>query len=238
MLDVRGLWKAFGGVVAVRDLTFVVREGEIVGLLGPNGSGKTTVFNLVTGLIAADRGEIWFAGTPIAGLPAHRRASLGIARTFQLVRTLGRLSVRDNVAVARMWGTGRQRSPDRARADADELLARVGLAGHAEKPAVALTLAERRRLEVARALAAGPRLLLLDEPLAGLSEEEVGAEIALFRRLRDEGITLVLVEHAVAAVRALCDRVVFLHAGEKVAEGAPDDVLAHPRVVDVYLGDG
>ncbi|MCS7235542.1 MAG: ABC transporter ATP-binding protein [Armatimonadota bacterium] len=228
--------KRFGGVQAVRELDLEVGEGEIFGLLGPNGSGKTTVFNLVAGVLAPDAGEIRFGGVLLNGLPPHRRAALGVARTFQLVRSLGRLSVADNVAVARLYGATPARSVDAARQEASQLLALVGLAGKAHLPAASLNLAERRRLEVARALATRPRLLLLDEPLAGLNADEVQAEVGLFRRLREEGLTLVLVEHNVPAVRSLCDRVAFLHAGEKVAEGSPEQVLSHPRVVEVYLG--
>jgi branched-chain amino acid transport system ATP-binding protein len=236
LLQLRGLCKRFGGVQAVRDLDLDVAEGEIFGLLGPNGSGKTTVFNLVAGVLPADSGHIWFRGTLLDHLPPHRRAALGVARTFQLVRSLPRLSVADNVAVARLYGPAPAGSVHTARREALQLLEWVGLRGKAELPAGALNLAERRRLEVARALAARPRLLLLDEPFAGLNADEVEAEVALFRRLRTEGLTLVLVEHNVPAVRGLCDRVAFLNSGEKVAEGSPADVLAHPRVVEVYLG--
>lgn len=232
----RGLCKRFGGVQAVRDLDLDVREQEVFGLMGPNGSGKTTVFNLVAGVLPPDAGEIRFQGVLLNPLPPHRRAALGVARTFQLVRSLARLSVQDNVAVARLYGASAIRSVDRARREALEVLQLVGQGPKAQLPAGSLNLAERRRLEVARALAMRPRLLLLDEPFAGLNSEEVEAEVRLFLRLRDEGLTLVLVEHNVPALRALCDRVAFLNSGEKVAEGPPDEVLAHPRVVDVYLG--
>ncbi len=236
MLQLRGLCKRFGGVQAVRDLDLDVCSGEVFGLLGPNGSGKTTVFNLVAGVLQADAGEIRFQGTLLNHLPPHRRACLGIARTFQLVRSLARLSVVDNVAVARLYGASPARSVDAARAEATELLGLVGLTEKAHLPAGSLNLAERRRLEVARALATRPRLLLLDEPFAGLNAAEVEGEMALFRRLRQDGLTLVLVEHNVPALRSLCDRVAFLNSGEKLAEGRPEEVLSHPRVVDVYLG--
>ncbi|MCS7172351.1 MAG: ABC transporter ATP-binding protein [Armatimonadetes bacterium] len=223
---------------AVRDLTFHVEEGEIFGLLGPNGSGKTTVFSLVAGTLRPDRGDIRFQGIPLNGVPAHRRATLGIARTFQLVRSLHHLSTLDNVAVARLYGAQPASSISIARREAEELLNLVGLHGKAFLPAGQLNLAERRRLEVARVLAIRPRLLLLDEPFAGLNPEEVQAEILLFQRLRAEGLTLVLVEHNVSAVRALCGRVAFLNSGEKIAEGSCEEVLSHPRVVDIYLGRG
>ncbi len=236
LLQVRGLCKRFGGVQAVRDLDLDVGEREIFGLLGPNGSGKTTVFNLVAGVLPADAGEIRFRGVLLNALPPHRRAALGVARTFQLVRSLARMTVTDNVAVGRLYGTSPARSVDGARREAAQLLDLVGLADKAGLPAGSLNLAERRRLEVARALATRPRLLLLDEPFAGLNADEVEAEVRLFHRLREEGLTLILVEHNVPAVRALCDRVAFLNSGEKIAEGRPDDVLSHPRVVEVYLG--
>ncbi len=236
ILEVRGLWKAFGGVQAVRDLTFHVEEGEIFGLVGPNGSGKTTVFNLVAGTLRPDRGEIRFRGVSLDGVPTHRRAAMGIARTFQLVRSLQHLSVLDNVAVARLYGAHPAGSVQSAREEAEALLRLVGLGEKGHLRAGQLNLSERRRLEVARALAARPRLLLLDEPFAGLNAEEIQTELELFRRLRDEGLTLVLVEHLVPVVRALCDRVAFLNSGEKVAEGRPEEVLAHPQVVELYLG--
>ncbi len=236
ILQVQGLRKAFGGVQAVRDLTFEVQEGEVFGLLGPNGSGKTTVFNLVAGVLRADAGEVRFRGVVLNTLPPHQRVALGIARTFQLVRSLPRLSVLDNVAVARLYGAVPSSSLEVARQEALELLALVGLQEKAGIPAAALNLAERRRLEVARALGTRPRLLLLDEPFAGLNEEEVDAEVRLFQRLRQEGLTLVLVEHNVRAVRSLCDRVAFLNSGEKLAEGRPEEVLSHPGVLEVYFG--
>lgn len=236
LLRVRGVSKRFGGVQALRNLDLEVAEGEVFGLLGPNGSGKTTALNLIAGVLSPDAGEIWFRGKLLNRLPPHRRAGLGVARTFQLVRSLARLSVADNVAVARLYGASPVPSVEAARREAVEVLALVGLEGKARLPAGSLNLAERRRLEVARALATRPRLLLLDEPFAGLNVDEVEGEVALFRRLRAEGLTLILVEHNVPALRSLCDRVAFLNSGEKLAEGRPEEVLSHPRVVEVYLG--
>ena len=236
LLDARGLAKTFGGLRAVNDLSFTVRAGEILGLIGPNGSGKTTVFNLIAGSLAPDRGAVVFDGRDITRVPPHRRAALGIARTFQLIRALSALSVLDNVLVARLYGRERASRLAQARSEALECLQFCGLADLAGRAAGTLTLAERKRLEVARALAAGPRLLLLDEPAAGLNPTEVGALLALFRRLRGGGITLVIVEHNVGAVRDLCDRVVVLDAGRKIAEGRPDEALKRAAVVEVYLG--
>lgn len=236
LLEARGLVKTFGGLRAVNDLSFGVRNGEILGLLGPNGSGKTTVFNLIAGRLGPDRGAVYFGGRDITRLAPHRRAALGIIRTFQLVRALTGLSVLENVLVARLYGRARAATQREARTDAVECLRFVGLAAVADRPAAALTLGERKRLEVARALAAGPRLLLLDEPAAGLNPTEVGGLLALMRRLRAGGITMVIVEHNVAAMRDLCDRIVVLNAGRKIAEGLPAEALDHAAVVEVYLG--
>lgn len=236
LLEVRGLSKAFGGLRAVDALFFSVQEGQILGLLGPNGSGKTTVFNLIAGAFPSNGGEVYFAGRPITRCAASLRATLGIARTFQLVRTLPNLSALDNVFVARLYGREQSASLSDARAEALTLLALVGLSDKAAAPALKLTLAERKKLEIARALASRPRLLLLDEPAAGLNPVEVDAALALFRELRAGGITLVIVEHNVRAVRTVCDRVIVLNAGKKIAEGTPEEALEHAAVVQVYLG--
>jgi branched-chain amino acid transport system ATP-binding protein len=236
LLETRGLVKAFGGLRAVNDLSFGVRAGEILGLLGPNGSGKTTVFNLIAGAQAPDRGAVFFDGRDITRLAPHRRAALGIVRTFQLVRALAGLSVLDNVLVARLYGRARATGLEKGRSEALTCLRFVGLGAVAGRPAAALTLGERKRLEVARALAAAPRLLLLDEPAAGLNPTEVGGLLTLIRGLRADGITIVIVEHNVGAIRELCDRVVVLNAGRKIAEGRPADALDHAAVVEVYLG--
>lgn len=236
LLEARGLAKTFGGLRAVEDLSFAVRAGEILGLLGPNGSGKTTAFNLIAGTLAPDRGAVYFDGRDVTGFAPHRRAALGIARTFQLVRALSGLAVLDNVLVARLYGHVRAGDIAGARAEALECLEFVGLAAKADRPAGTLTLAERKSLEVARALAVSPRLLLLDEPAAGLNSTEVAALLVLLRRIRAGGITIVIVEHNVGAMRDLCDRAVVLNAGRTIAEGRPHEVLEHAGVVEVYLG--
>ncbi|HLJ61415.1 MAG TPA: ABC transporter ATP-binding protein [bacterium] len=236
LLEVEALSKMFGGLRAVDRLSFVVGEGEIVGLLGPNGSGKTTTFNLVAGALRADAGEIRFAGRRITRSAPSLRAQLGIARTFQLVRMFPNLTVLENVLVGRLYGRDRVASPVQARTEALALLELVGIGQKRDVPAADLTLGERKRLEIARALATRPRLVLLDEPAAGLTPREVDAAIALFRQIRAQGTAIALVEHNVRAVRALCDRVVVLHAGKQIAEGTPEHVFAHAAVVQAYLG--
>ncbi len=237
LLGVRGLTKAFGGLVAVRDLSFDVPVGAIIGLIGPNGSGKTTVLNLVTGELAPDAGSIWFNGRDLRGVPSFRICRARIARTFQLVRVLPHMTTRENVMLGRLFGSD-PTSPATAGVEADALLDRVGLAGHAELSGAQLTYIDQKRVELARAIATRPQLLLLDEWLAGLNPTELGIGIELIRQIRRDGITIVMIEHVMEAIRALCDRVVVMSAGERIAEGHPDAVLADPHVVHAYLGDG
>jgi ABC-type branched-subunit amino acid transport system ATPase component len=238
LLQVEGLTRAFGGLVAVDGLSFTVTEGEILGLLGPNGSGKTTAFNLIAGALPTDAGRVVFSGRDITRAPAHRRARAGIARTFQLIRPLPHLSALDNVLVARLYGRGTARAVGSARDECLRYLDLVGLAAKAATRAANLTLAERKRLELARALATDPRILLLDEPLGGLATSEVDVTLNLFRQIRAGGVTLVIVEHNVLAMRTICERVIVLNYGRQVAEGKPDEVLARPEVIQVYLGTG
>jgi len=235
MLAVSGLTRRFGGLLAVDGVGLDVGRGQIVGLLGPNGSGKTTVLNLISGALAPDGGTVLLDGTPIAGLAAHRVARLGVARTFQLVRVLGSMTCHENVLVGAAFGTTRGWGASARRA-ADELLARVGLAGRGDTPTSALTYIDQKRLELARALAQRPRLLLLDEWLAGLNPTELAEGIALVRSLREEGMTILMVEHVMDAIRSLCDRCVVMNVGRTIAEGTPDAVLADPEVVRAYLG--
>src|SRR5262245_27738287 len=234
-LSIRGLDKAFGGLVAVRDLSFDVAEGAITGLIGPNGSGKTTVLNLVTGELRPDRGAVILDGKDIAGWPPFRICRARIARTFQLVRVLPHTSVRENVMLGRMFGST-PADPARAGAEAEALIERVGLAGRADMRGAQLTYIDQKRLELARALACRPRLLLLDEWLAGLNPTELQTGIGLIRLIRAEGIAIVMVEHVMEAIRALCDSVVVMNAGERIAAGTPDTVLSDPAVMRAYLG--
>lgn len=235
VLHVEGLMRAFGGLVAVNNLSFGVGEGEILGLLGPNGSGKTTALNLMSGMLRPDSGSIRLKGQDIAGLPTYRIARLGLARTFQLVRVLDGMDCCENILAGLAF-----RKPHLPEANSDayalKLLDRVGLGGQGSRPAADLTYIDRKRLELARALAAKPTLLLLDEWLAGLNPSELTIGIDLIRSLKSEGITVVLVEHVMTAVRALCDRCVVMSSGRKIAEGTTEDVLSNAVVVEAYLG--
>ena len=228
--------KAFGGLVAVDSMGFDLRRGEILGLIGPNGSGKTTALNLISGALSPDGGEIALSGEPITMLPAHRIAQRGIARTFQLVRVLPASSCLENVIAGlafhspAVWGVA---ADTRARL----LLSRVGLADKVATPARQLTYLDQKRLELARALALSPKLLLLDEWLAGLNASELQVGIALVKLLREEGSTIVIVEHVMDAIRSLCDRCVVMNAGRKIAEGPPAAVLADRDVIHAYLGE-
>lgn len=236
LLRIEKLTRAFGGLVAVNGLSFEVREGEILGLLGPNGSGKTTALNLVSGTLAADAGRVLLDGRDVTGLAPHRISQLGIARTFQLVRVLPSMSCAENVLAGVAFGRDAAWG-DAAREKAAALLARVGLGGKADFLAGALTYVDQKRLELARALALSPRLLLLDEWLAGLNPTELLEGIALIRSLREEGRTVVMVEHVMDAIRALADRCVVMNAGRLIAEGPSAAVLSDREVIRAYLGD-
>jgi branched-chain amino acid transport system ATP-binding protein len=232
-LTVQGATKRFEGLVAVADVSFQVAEGELVSIIGPNGAGKTTLFNLLTGQLAPTAGRILFEGTDISRLPPHRRARLGFGRTFQISQPLTSLTVLENVMIGAFLRHARLGD---AAIHAQAVLDLVGLGERAGERAVALTLSERRRLEVARAIALEPRIILLDEVMAGLNQTEVDAVIALIRMLSARGFTILLIEHNLKVVRAFSRRVIVLDRGAKIAEGSAEEVLANPVVVEAYVG--
>jgi branched-chain amino acid transport system ATP-binding protein len=237
ILEVDRVTKRFNGVDAVKGVSFAVPEGTIFGLMGANGAGKTTIFSMIAGHERPTSGEIRFQGRPIQGLRPWRISRLGIARTFQIVRPFPALTGRENVALAALYGAGREASPARARRTADKILDEVGLAALADKEARHLTLASRKRLEIARALGARPKLLLLDEVLAGLTPTEVEAAVELLLQVqRQHQLTIIMVEHVLRALMNLCTQIVVLHHGEKIAEGTPQAVSADPLVVEAYFG--
>lgn len=235
MLECRAVTMRFGGVRALDGCTLAAREGEILGLVGPNGSGKSTLINVVTGQYAPVGGRITFAGRDITGLPPSAICRLGLARTYQIPRPFGSMTVRENVAVACMFGREGY-DPARARDEAGQWLHFTGLERKADVTVHALTLHERKFLELARALACRPALLLLDEVLAGLTLQEVDAGIALIRKIHQSGVTIVFVEHLMRAVVALAGRIVVLNNGTPIAAGRPQDVMRDPAVIRAYLG--
>ena len=234
ILEVRGVTKRFAGLVANDDVSFSVGEGEIVSIIGPNGAGKSTLFACVTGFHRPNAGQVLWRGRDITGFPADRVCRMGIARTFQIVQVIGDMTVLENVMTGAFL-----RSPRRAaaRRRAEEVLAVTGLVDRHDFLGTSLTIADKKRLEVAMALATAPRLLMLDESMAGLTPVELQQIIALLREVRRRGVTLVIVEHVMEAVMQLSDRVIVLNSGRKLAEGTPREVVADPRVVQAYLGE-
>jgi branched-chain amino acid transport system ATP-binding protein len=234
-LEVRGVSKRFGGLLAVADASFSVAEGSITGLIGPNGAGKTTLFAIVSGFEPPTTGEVLWRGARITGQAPHRLAQAGIARTFQIVQPFAGLSVRENIAVGAFL---RHRGRAEAIALAEQVAAQVGLTGELDKPAAALTVAGRKRVELAKALATQPSLLLLDEVLAGLNPSEVRDIVPVVRGIRDMGITVLMIEHVMQAVMNLCEAVHVLAQGRIIASGTPAEVVANPAVIEAYLGHG
>jgi branched-chain amino acid transport system ATP-binding protein len=235
ILELRGVSRFFGGLRALHDVSFGLAPGEIVGLIGPNGAGKTTLVNLVTGVYRPSAGTIAFEGRRIDGRKPYQISRLGVARTFQIVQPFPRMTVLENVAAGALFAA-RARSLQEARTAALEHLAFVGLAEQARVPAATLTLAHRKRLELAKSLAMKPRLLLLDEVNAGLNPAEIDQALRLIRALAERGLTILIIEHLMKVVMTLCTRIVVLHHGELIAEGPPEAIVNDPRVVEAYLG--
>jgi branched-chain amino acid transport system ATP-binding protein len=237
VLEGEGVTKYFGGLAAISDVDFYVDEGEVVGLIGPNGAGKTTLFNLISASLVPKPGIIRFKGIDITGMKPHRICHMGIARTFQTIKIFANLPVFDNVRVGSLFGTSEKLSPAEADKETAELLDFVGLSDSSHIPARDLTLANQKRLEVARALATRPEVLLLDELMAGLTHTELTQAMALVKKIHDKGITIVMIEHVMRAIMNVCDRIIVLHHGEKIAEGTPQEIANSKTVVEVYLGE-
>jgi branched-chain amino acid transport system ATP-binding protein len=237
ILEGEGVTKHFGGLAAVSNVTFDVEQGEVVGLIGPNGAGKTTLFNLISGALAPQSGTVRFKAENIAGLKPHRICKKGVARTFQSVKVFANMPALENVLLSALFGRSNSTPTADALKEATELLEFVGLSAAQATPAKDLTLANQKRLEVARALATKPELLLLDELMAGLNSTEVAQAMELVTRIRDRGITIFMIEHVMKAIMSVCDRIMVLHHGVKIAEGTPQEIATSKTVVEVYLGE-
>ena len=234
ILQAENLTKCFGGLAALKGVSFGIEEGEILGLIGPNGAGKTTLFNVLSGFFRPDEGRVVFAGETVSDLKAPQRCRIGLVRTFQVVKPFASLTVLQNVMVGSFLRTA---DPGLARERALETMELVGLSGRRDTVAKSLTISDRKRLEVARALATRPRLLLLDEVMAGLNPTELVQMLDLLKRIRGRGVTLLVIEHIMAAIMTVSERLLVLHHGEKIADGTPKAVAGDQRVVDAYLGE-
>jgi branched-chain amino acid transport system ATP-binding protein len=237
ILEAEGVTKYFGGLAAVSQVDLNVDQGKVVGLIGPNGAGKTTLFNLISGALVPKEGAIRFNGQDIAGLKPHKICKMGLARTFQSVKIFANMPVLDNVLLSSLFGTSNSMASADAAREATGFLEFVGLSALRATPAKDLTLANQKRLEVARALATKPELLLLDELMAGLNPTETAEAMELVTRIRDKGITIFMIEHVMKAIMSVCDRIMVLHHGEKIAEGTPQEIANSKTVIEVYLGE-
>ena len=235
-LETEGLSRRFGGLAAVADVSVSVPEGTVLGVIGPNGAGKSTLINLITGHVKPSAGRVRVAGRDLTGQRPWAIAKARVARTFQIVKPFRELTVRENVAIGSMFGPDGERGVRRAAARADEVLERVGLAGKADAPPGDLSVADARRLELAKALAMRPRVLLLDEVMAGLRHSEIEPALALIRSLRDEGLTILAVEHVMRAIMSISDTVLVMHEGRELVSGPPERVVEDERVIEAYLG--
>jgi branched-chain amino acid transport system ATP-binding protein len=236
ILEIQNVSKRFGGLQALCDVTFDLPEGQILGLIGPNGAGKTTLFNCINGIYAPEEGKVIFRDQDITGWKPYHVAHLGLARTHQIVQPLEELTVLENVTAGACFGH-RRHSLARAQEIADEVLTFVGLEARRDELAVSLNVAQKKRLELARALAARPYLLLLDEVLAGLNPSEIMEMVDVVRKIRDQGVTILIIEHVMHALMNVSDRVIVLDYGEQISEGTPNQVANDPKVVEAYLGD-
>ena len=238
LLELKGVTKRFGGVAALNGVSASVSKGEILGVIGPNGAGKTTLLNCISGVYKPDAGDISWHGQSIKGMRPHRVARLGIGRTFQIVKPFGSMTVRENAAVGALFGSGEaRRGPKEAFKDADRVLDLVGLRAKADLEVTALTIPDRKRLEVARAVATQPKLLLLDEVMAGLNSVEVDEALDMVRAVHATGVTVVLIEHVMRVIVGICTRAVVLDFGQVLVEGEPEVVLRDERVIQAYLGE-
>ena len=237
VLDGEKVTKYFGGLAAVSNVDFHVDQGEVVGLIGPNGAGKTTLFNLISGALVPKPGVIRFKGEKISGLKPHQICRKGVARTFQEVKIFGNMPVMQNVLLGSLFGTPSGMASANVAKEAAELLDFVGLSAMKTIPAGGLTLGNQKRVEVARALATKPELLLLDEVMAGLNPTETAEAMELVTKIRDRGVTVFMIEHVMKAIMGVCDRIMVLHHGEKIAEGTPKEITTSKKVIEVYLGE-
>jgi branched-chain amino acid transport system ATP-binding protein len=237
LLEVEDVSKAFGGVLAINRVSFDLSQGEVLGLIGPNGAGKSTLFNIITGIFKPDAGKIRFNHRDITGIAPYRICQSGIARTFQLVKPFSRLTPMENVMVGRAYGGKPARSIKQARMESAQILTLTGLGNKRVSTAGMLSLVDRKRLEIARALATKPQLLLLDEMMAGLNPTELDDAIRLIKAIRDSGISLIVVEHVMKVIMGISDRIIVLKVGEKIADGTPLEVTSNRQVIEAYLGE-